>query len=614
VNSSENLQLKDADTPVSLHLGTVLMSTLALMALHISTWVLHKGSELWATRIIELVLTIALAVLLGFTILRKERRFRAELLAEIQKRQETEERMRLALRASQMGFFDGDVVNNRHVWSEAAKTMLGLPPDYPEGFDTLLKAVHPDDREMMKQAIEEDLRINQEFVREYRVVWPDGSVHWIWAKGRADFDPTGRATRVTGVITDITERKHLEEQLRQAQKMEAVGRLAGGVAHDFNNALGVITGYGELLQSGLAPEDTRHRYAEEIGKAARRAASFTRQLLAFSRRQTIQPVVLDLNSVVADTDKMLRRLIGEDIDLTIIRDSKLKSVKADRGQIEQVLMNLAVNARDAMPQGGKLIIQTANTHLDECYLRQHPYAKVGPYVMLSVSDTGCGMDKETQAHIFEPFFTTKGPGEGTGLGLSTVYGIVKQSDGSISAYSEPGVGTTFRIYLPQIDAPAETTAVERTPQPLPSGSETILLVEDEDSLRGLARGCLSNRGYTILEAHDGASALQVARQHIGPIHLLLTDVIMPGMSGPELARTLIPSRSEMKLLYMSGYTQDLVTQHGVLDASTALIEKPFGIEALLKRVREVLGPAATSIATPSICLSSATTSASSATD
>jgi CheY-like chemotaxis protein len=329
----------------------------------------------------------------------------------------------------------------------------------------------------------------------------------------------------------------------------------------------------------------------EISKAGKRAASLTRQLLAFSRKQTIQPVVLDLNSVVTDVDKMLRRLIGEDIDLAIVRDSRLKSVKADRGQIEQVLMNLAVNARDAMPEGGKLLIETANTDLDEIYVRQHPYAKPGRYVMLKISDTGCGMDKRTQAHIFEPFFTTKEVGKGTGLGLSMVYGIVKQSEGCISVYSEVGKGTTFRIYLPQLETAAESTAAAEAPRQLPRGAETILLVEDEESLRGLARGCLASSGYNVLEARDGNEATRAAAQHRGPIHLLLTDIIMPGISGCDLAESLRHSRPEMKVAFMSGYTHDLATRQGVLNPGIVLLEKPFSIELLLTKVREALDAA-----------------------
>jgi PAS domain S-box-containing protein len=415
----------------------------------------------------------------------------------------------------------------------------------------------------------------------------DRAVIIVRMSGRIVRDANGRTKLYEVIAEDITERRSLEKQFLQAQKMEAVGRLAGGVAHDFNNALGVITGYSQLLAPTLTPDDPRRKQVEEIGKAGRRAASLTRQLLAFSRKQVIQPVLLDLNSVVTDIDKMLRRLIGEDIDLTIVRESKLKTVKADRGQMEQILMNLAVNARDAMPLGGKLIIETANVEVDEDYVRLHPFAKIGKYVVLSVSDTGCGIPQDVQAHLFEPFFTTKEPGKGTGLGLSTVYGIVKQNDGHICFYSEVGVGTTFRIYLPQLEV-AAALPLQEVARPLPRGTETLLLAEDEDGMRELTRECLQNRGFMVLAAGNGKEALEIAQRHLGPIHMLLTDLIMPGMSGRELAQRFLRLRPKTKLLYMSGYTHDLVTQHGVLEPGTALIEKPFNTDALLTQVRGIL--------------------------
>jgi PAS domain S-box-containing protein len=402
-----------------------------------------------------------------------------------------------------------------------------------------------------------------------------------------------RAVRKDGVVVyegtnqDITERKQLEAQLLQAQKMEAVGRLAGGVAHDFNNAIGVIVGYSALLQECLPPNDTSQRYAEEIGKAGHRAAALTRQLLAFSRKQIIQPTILDLNAVVAETEKMLCRLIGEDIEMVFVPSSDLGRVKADLGQIGQILMNLAVNARAAMPQGGQLLIETANAELDATNLIQHPFAKPGRYVMLSVSDTGSGIDKNTQAHIFEPFFTTKAPGQGTGLGLSTVYGIVKQSEGYVWVYSEPGKGARFKIYLPRVDAAAEPISRARNPVSV-GGSETILLVEDDDAMRVLTQSCLEGGGYVVLSAANAESAVRSATAHDAPIHLLLTDVVMPGISGPELAKSLSASRPETKVLYMSGYTAELIAQQGVLNRDISLLEKPFTKEGLLRKVRQVL--------------------------
>ncbi|HEX8818192.1 MAG TPA: PAS domain S-box protein [Terriglobales bacterium] len=444
--------------------------------------------------------------------------------------------------------------------------------------------VDPQRRADLQQELERD-----GFVRsfEYQAKRKDGTKAWLLQSIRVVRDESGKPAYYEGTIQDITERKILEDQLRQAQKMEAVGRLAGGIAHDFNNALSVINGYSELLQQELAADAGLSKQAGEIHSAGRRAASLTRQLLAFSRKQTIQLTVLDLNSVLTDIEKMLRRLIGEDISLEIALGKGLKNVKVDRGQMEQIFMNLAINARDAMPKGGKLLIETGNAQLDEMYLRQHPDAKTGPYAMLSVSDTGCGMDKETQAHIFEPFFTTKDVGKGTGLGLSTVYGIVKQSGGHVSVYSEVDKGTTFRLYLPACDAAQATSGVE-TRADVPAGKETILMVEDDPALRELTKNCLLSKGYTVVAAENGQTAIEASQKHAGVIHMLLTDVIMPKMSGPELAQTLTRARPEMKVLFMSGYTDDLIAHHGMLDSGTMLIEKPFDINSLLTKVRQAL--------------------------
>jgi PAS domain S-box-containing protein len=394
------------------------------------------------------------------------------------------------------------------------------------------------------------------------------------------------------VIRDVTERRTLEQQLRQAQKMEAVGRLAGGVAHDFNNLLMVIRGHSELLRLRLAQDEALRHHAEEIDKAAGRAAGLTQQLLAFSRKQMVQPRVLNLNAVVTDTEGMLRRLIGEDIELVTRTEPALGHVKADPGQIEQIIVNLAVNARDAMPRGGKLIVETENTELDSVFVSQHPGARPGRYVMLAVSDSGVGMSAETQAHIFEPFFTTKEMGHGTGLGLATVYGIVKQSDGYISVYSEAGRGTTFKVYLPRVDeeaAPAARPA--KKGEAVARGTETILLVEDEDPVRMLAREFLESKGYQVLEAATGSEALRISAAHAGPIHLLMTDVVMPGMGGRELAEQLILQRPQTRVIYMSGYTDDAIVQHGVLDPGMIFLAKPFTLETLARKLREVLGVA-----------------------
>jgi len=389
-------------------------------------------------------------------------------------------------------------------------------------------------------------------------------------------------------VLDISDRKRLEQQLRQAQKMEAVGQLAGGIAHDFNNLLAVIIGYGEIIEERLDDSDPLSTKAGQITAAGKRAAALTRQLLAFSRQQVLEPKILDLNTVVADTTRMLQRLIGEDVELVTIAGPALVRVKADRGQIEQVIMNLAVNGRDAMPQGGKLMISTANAVMDEVYVRQHPGAVAGPYVLLTVSDTGCGMDQQTQAHIFEPFFTTKGPGKGTGLGLATVYGVVKQSGGYVSVYSEVGRGTSFKIYLPRTDEPQLSVSANLATE-AERGWETILLVEDAQPVRELASELLESNGYKVLQAANGADAVRLAEKYQEPIQLLLSDVVMPGLDGRKLADHMVRTHPGIKVLYMSGFTDDAIIHHGVLDSGVALLEKPFTKASLLRKVREILG-------------------------
>ena len=403
-------------------------------------------------------------------------------------------------------------------------------------------------------------------------------------------DAEGQVSGAICMSLDITDRKQLEEQLRQAQKMEAVGRLAGGIAHDFNNLLMVIQGYSDLMVERLPSGDPLHRNAEQIQMAAQRASSLTRQLLAFSRKQMLAPKILNVQTVVADMEKILRRLIGEDIQLETSSAPDLGLVKADRSQIEQVILNLAVNARDAMPQGGRLTIETANVELDASY--SHPPAVLSPgkYVMLAVTDNGCGMDAETQAHVFEPFFTTKEKGKGTGLGLATVYGVVKQSGGYVWVYSEPGRGTSFKIYLPRIEEKVVPGARDGKidARPAERGSETILLVEDEKGVRELAREYLTSTGYTVIEAEDGHTALELAAMHVGPVHLLLTDVVMPGISGRELAERVGQIRPGIKILYMSGYTDQAVVHHGILENDAVLLQKPFTLTTLAAKLREIL--------------------------
>ena len=404
----------------------------------------------------------------------------------------------------------------------------------------------------------------------------------------------GNVMGVQAIARDITERKQseeekafLQEQLRQSQKMEAIGRLAGGIAHDFNNLLTIIGGYSALSFLELKEEDPLKGNIRAVQKATERAANLTRQLLAFSRRQPMEMKVLDLNATLRDMDKMLRRVIGEDIKLVTHLAEDLGRTKTDPGQIEQVIMNLVVNARDAMPEGGRLTIETANVELDEAYVRGHVGVKPGRYLMLSVSDTGAGMTQEVKERVFEPFFTTKGAGKGTGLGLSTVYGIVKQSGGNIWVYGEPEKGAAFKIYLPRVDEPTEVFK-EKLVKDLPRGSETVLLVEDEEEVRKLAAQILQRQGYKVLEAPQGGDALLICEQHQTPVHLMLTDVVMPGMSGHQLAERLKSLQPEMKILYMSGYTDNTIIQHGVLVEGVNYISKPFTVDALARKVREVL--------------------------
>jgi nitrogen-specific signal transduction histidine kinase/ActR/RegA family two-component response regulator len=393
------------------------------------------------------------------------------------------------------------------------------------------------------------------------------------------------------VVRDITDRKELEDQVRQAQKMEAVGQLAGGVAHDFNNLLTIINGYSDIIQTQLPADNPMRELVREIGRAGERAASLTRQLLAFSRKQVLEPKVLSLNAAVTDMAQMLQRLLGEDIDLNSILEPGLGRIKADPGQIEQLLMNLAVNARDAMPQGGKLIIETSSAELDESCTQTRPELRPGPYVLLSVSDTGTGMDEATKAHIFEPFFTTKGAGKGTGLGLATVHGIVKQSNGHITVTSALRQGTSFKVYLPVVEEVMASAKSHSGLKPTLNGKETILLAEDEPALRALARHILQMHGYTVLEAGQSDKALRIAEEHRGRIHLLVTDVVMPVMSGRQLAERLVAVRPGLRVLYLSGYTDDAVVRHGVLQAETAFLQKPFTPSSLAAKVREVLDQA-----------------------
>jgi two-component system, cell cycle sensor histidine kinase and response regulator CckA len=457
---------------------------------------------------------------------------------------------------------------------------------------SVYEQIHPDDRDQVEKAAENARNSGQGNRLEYRVRHKNGQWLTLESTASAVRDSKGNVQKLVVVNRDITERKQLEEQLYLSQKLEAIGRLSGGVAHDFNNLLGVIIGYSEALQGRLPKDDPFREAVDEIQKAGKRAASLTQQLLAFSRKQVLEPKVLDLKIVILEVEKMLRRLIGEDIDLRFLLPQELGRIKADRGQIEQVLLNLAVNARDAMPQGGSLTIEAANAELGTAEVRRYRYVAPGRYIMLRVTDTGCGMDAEVQSHIFEPFFTTKEKGKGTGLGLATVYGVIKQSGGYIWVDSEPNKGATFRIYLPEVqdmpEASEEKIAVTRA-----SGPRTILVVEDEASLRKLTRTTLQDTGYTVLEAGDAIEALRIADETPGAIDLLLTDVVMPGMSGRVLAERLVPLRPDLRVLYMSGYTDGAVADHGVLESGISVLHKPFTRDQLIRRVENVLTAAVT---------------------
>jgi len=451
----------------------------------------------------------------------------------------------------------------------------------------LAQIIAPEYLEKITQSLTQNVVKREESVYDLEIITKDGrrialevNAHFVFE----DDVPVG----VQGIARDVTERKQLEAQLRQSQKMEAVGQLAGGIAHDFNNLLTTITGYSDLALRKLQPGDPLSRSLEQIKKAGERAASLTQQLLAFSRKQFLQPKVLDLNAVVAEMEKMLQRLIGEDIVLQTELAATLGHIKADAGQIEQVILNLAVNARDAMPQGGRLTIETQNVDLDEEYASRHIGVRAGPHVMLAVSDTGSGMDEETQRHIFEPFFTTKEVGKGTGLGLSTVYGIVTQSNGSLWVASKVNQGTTFTLYLPSIDEVAPIAKPKRETEAAILGAETILLAEDDEMVRNLVCEVLKRYDYQVLEATNGGEAARLSEEYQGPIDLLLTDVIMPEMSGRELAKRLVQLRPEMKVLYMSGYPDHAIVQHGMLDPETPFLQKPFTPHALARRVRDVL--------------------------
>jgi two-component system cell cycle sensor histidine kinase/response regulator CckA len=494
---------------------------------------------------------------------------------------------RIAGRVGRLGGWSLHLETSRLVWSDEVCAIHEVEPGFEPRLSEAIEFYVPEFQETIQQCVDSCARDGIPFDRELQMVTAKQRLIWVRAIGSAERGANGAVTALHGALQDIDERKKLEAQLRHAQKMEAIGILAGGVAHDFNNLLSVILSYTTYIVEELKPEDPMRADVQEIGKAGARGAELTRQLLAFSRQQVLRPRVLDVGDVVADIEKMLRRMVGEGVQLTLLAKRAVGSVLADPGQLEQIVVNLVVNARDAMPRGGHLTIEVTNVVLDAAYAAEHHGLVAGPHVMLSVTDTGTGMDVQTRERIFEPFFTTKDVGKGTGLGLSTVFGIVKQSKGHIRVFSEPGVGTTFKVYFPRTDqaaGPAQSVAPPATLR----GTETILLVEDEEQVRTIARTILCRNGYNVIDAQNGGEAFLICETFPTKIDMLLTDVVMPRMSGRELAERLRKTRPEIKVLYFSGYTEDSIAQHGVLDTGIEFMQKPITPDSLLTKVRSVL--------------------------
>ncbi len=516
-------------------------------------------------------------------------RKRAELLLE-----QRERLFRAVIEVAGAVPYTRNYVTNRFEYiSPGIEALLGYTPDEltPELLGSLVQEVFLPGETKGVSVVEATARFRHtpsvNWYADLRVHTKSGQERWLFDAAVKIFDKRGEVASSWGLLQDITERRRLEEHLRQAQKMEAIGRLAGGIAHDFNNLLTVINGYGDLVLRQLSADDPIHEALRQMVSAGDRAAKLTRQLLAFSRKAILTPRVLDLHAVVTDMEDMLRRLIGEDVELVTNTVPGLGVVKADPGHVEQIILNLIVNARDAMPHGGKLTIEVCSVELDEFYARSHPDAQPGQYVLLAVSDTGIGMDKATQARIFEPFFSCKGD-QGTGLGLATVYGAVRQNGGHIAVYSEPGHGATFKVYLPRLHEPSQSETPDAAHAAMPPGHETILLVEDEQAVRDLGQFVLEKCGYTVLTAAEGVEALRVAHQHVGRIDLLMTDVIMPRMGGRELADQLTRRLPGLKVLFLSGYTDDAVVRQGILESEMAFVQKPFSPAVLTNKVRAVL--------------------------
>jgi len=570
--------------------AVVAAATIPLIAFEISTWVIHNQAEVWVIRIGRVSLEVSLAAALGFALSRNERHLRSNLVSEATGRDLAEEQTRLqaaALEAAANAIVITDA-KGKILWVNRAFTDLtGYGPEESIGQNPrILKSWDHDSS--FYRTLWSTIQSGQIWRGEIKNRKKDGSVYTEEMTITPVRSLSGDITNYIAIKQDATEKKELEAQYRHAQKMEAVGRLAGGVAHDFNNVLGVIAGYSEILLDKLGPDHPAAKDLSKIKAAADRAASLTRQLLAFSRQQIFYPRIVDLNEVVQRMGDMLQRLVGDDVSIDVRPSIPLGGINADVGQLEQVLMNLAVNARDAMPNGGPITIETRNVELDESYQLKHRPVRPGPYVMFSMSDSGCGMDEATLANIFEPFFTTKEVGKGTGLGLATVYGIVKQSGGYIWVYSEPRKGTTFKIFFPRVTEVTETTIQPGERAEARGGTETILLVEDYEGLREMIAASLRSAGYTVLEAGRAPAALELVAKHGGPVHLLLSDIVMPQSSGVQLFKLLKISVPDLKVIFMSGYATEMLGRHDPLPPEAAFIEKPFAKDSLLSTIRTVL--------------------------
>ncbi len=535
----------------------------------------------------------ALSLAFGLTLLLCWFLYRAKRAVARADAEKTESVVRytLATRATNDVIWDWDPITGLMMWSDLMQSLFGYSSaEIGKDMAWRNERIHPDEREAVVNAMNRALADGRTtWSTDYRFRRKTGKYAWVMDRGCIVYSEAKAPLRVVGAMSDITHQRLLEEQLRQSQKMEAIGRLAGGVAHDFNNLLTVIDGYSQFLLNAIGENSTSRGYAAKIQKAAQSAAALTQQLLAFSRRQIIEPKAVDLNTVLAEAEGMIQRLVGEDIETVFSYDAQEGMVLAEVNQLHQLLMNLTANARDAMPKGGKLLFELSNVQVGPDYIEDHPGVQPGPYVLLAVSDTGTGMDEETKSHIFEPFYTTKHKGMGTGLGLSTVHGVVEQNGGWIWVYSEPGKGTTFKIYLPQVTgAPPASVTAEASPVDH-RGVETILIVEDHPDVRKLASDVLRSQGYQVIEVPAAEEALSISRSHVGAIDLMLTDVVLPGMSGRELAERIGHDRPEMRILYMSGYAENAIVHRGILLPGIAFLPKPFSPQALLEKIRELLG-------------------------